>query len=119
MAEAEPGAGDIPIVLNGKELVLQPSLGACIAISAMAGGLNVAQQRCQQLDFGTICDVIAAGLGLNPTQARALPEAVYKTGLIDLHAKCIDFIGVVANGGQPLPEVEEEQEPAGDPPEPA
>lgn len=109
MAEAGPGAGDIPIELDGQELILVPSLNACIRISRMAGGLNSAIQRCAQLDFETICEVVAAGLDANPVQAKKIPDAVFKTGMIGLHAKCIEFIHVVANGGRP-PEPDEDQE---------
>ena len=36
-----PGDNDVPIELDGKELVLSPSLGACLAISKIAE-LNIA-----------------------------------------------------------------------------
>lgn len=108
MAEAEPGAGNIPIELDGKAHELVPSVQACIAISRIGGGLHAAVQRCLQLDFDTICQVVTAGLGLNPQQAKLVPEAVYKTGLVGLSAPCIDFINVVSNGGRPIEEDQEE-----------
>lgn len=116
---AEPGAGNIPIELDGKEMELVPSTGACIAISKIGGGLNAAVQRCLQLDMDTICQVIVAGLGLNPTQARQIPDAVYRTGLVALSAPCIDFINVVGNGGRPISYDEEEADEQADPPRPA
>ena len=103
MDKPEPGAGDIPILLDGKQQVLQPSLQACLTVSKLHGGLNAAVQRCAALDFETICAVITAGLGLNPTQARMIPEAVYRTGTIQLYGPCVDFIHVIANGGRPIP----------------
>jgi hypothetical protein len=117
MAEAEPGSGNIEFELDGESMVLVPTLQACIDISNIAGGLDAARVRCQQLDFDTICRVIIAGLTLNPRQAKMIPDAVYKTGLIQLHGVCIDFIHVVGNGGRPLPEEEPDEEP--DPPKPA
>lgn len=104
MAEAEQGAGNIRIILDDKEMELVPTLQACMTISRIGGGLNAAVQRCLALDFDTICQVITAGLSLNPTQAKMVPEAVFKSGTINLHADCIDFINVVANGGRPIPE---------------
>lgn len=109
--EAEPGSGNITITLDGKELELVPSLRACIDISNMAGGLNAAAQRCMALDFQTVCQIIIAGRSLNPVQAKKVGEAVYKTGVIALAQSCIDFINVVSNGGRPLPEGGEEEEP--------
>lgn len=117
MADAVQGEGDVAIMLDEKELFLTPSLGACMAISKLNGGLNAAVQRCLALDMDTICAVIIAGLGLNPTQAQKVPAAVYKTGLISLHGPCIDFISIVGNGGRPL--LDEEHEDAPDPMKPA
>lgn len=116
MAEAEPGSGNIIITLDGKEMELVPTLQACIAISKIAGGLNAAVQRCLQLDFDTVCQIVTAGLGLNPVQAKQIPDAVYKTGVIELSGQCIDFVNIVANGGRPL---EEEDQDEADPPKPA
>lgn len=119
MSDAAPGSGNIEIELVGQgTLTLIPTLDACIKISNMAGGLNSAVQRCLALDMGTICEVIAAGLNLNPTQAKKIPEAVFQTGLIGLHALCIDFIHIVANGGRP-PEPDGEDEQGPGPPNPA
>ncbi len=109
--EASPGAGDIQIELAGKTMTMVPSAQACMAISRLHGGLNAAVQRCAVMDFDTICAVIQAGLGLNPNQARMVPDAVYTAGTMFLSAACIDFIHVVANGGRPLPADAEDQEP--------
>jgi hypothetical protein len=117
VADGVPGEGNVAIMLDEKELFLTPSLGACMAISKLNGGLNAAVQRCLALDMDTIVAVIVAGLGLNPTQAAKVPAAVYKTGLIRLHGACIDFISIVGNGGRPLSDEEEEPDDL-DPPKP-
>lgn len=119
MAEALPGAGNVHFELDGKPMELVPSLQACIAISGIAGGLNAAIQRCLALDFETICAVITAGLNLNPTQAKNLREAVFRTGLIDLSGPCIEFVHVVSNGGRPVEDEEGGDEADQDPPPPA
>lgn len=109
MTDLTPGAGNVWIELDGKEHELVPTLQACMAISKIAGGLNAAVQRCLQLDFDTICAIIIAGLSLNPNQAKKVPEAVFKTGLIPLSGPCIDFINIIGNGGRPI-EDDEDQE---------
>jgi len=109
MTDPTPGAGNIPIELDGKQLQMVPTLAACLAISRIAGGLHAAVQRCAQLDMDTICAVIQAGLNLNPNQAKMLPGAAFNAGLMTLSAPCIDFINVVANGGRPI-ELDEEGE---------
>lgn len=116
MTEPMPGAGDIAVELDGKEMVLRPTLEACLAISKIAGGLNAAVQRCVALDIDTIVSIVIAGLGLNPNQAKKVPELVYKTGLIALSGPCIDFIHVVANGGRKIEDVED-QDNEPDPPQ--
>lgn len=117
--EAAPGAGNIPITLDGKEMELVPTLDACIRISAIGGGISAASQRCRQLDFDTVCQIVSAGLGLNPVQAKTVPPAVYKTGLIAIAEACIDFCHVVANGGRPPEEQEGQDDENPDPPQPA
>jgi hypothetical protein len=106
---SDPGAGDVPITLGDKSLILVPSLDACIKISRLAGGLSAAVQRCAALDFDTILAILMAGIGANPRMEKEIAELVFETGLIALHAKCIDFIHIVANGGRP-PQDEEDGE---------
>lgn len=118
MADAIPGEGNVEIELDGKPFTLSPTLQACIRISRIGGGLNAAVQRCLALDMDTICEIITAGVGFNPNQAKMVPEAVFKTGLILLSAPCIDFINIIGNGGRPIEDDEgESDEP--DPPNPA
>lgn len=100
-----PGAGDVEIVLveGGEERThrLVPSLGACMHLSRAAGGIAGAVDRVGRLDFDTIVEVVAVGLGVNPSQKEKLVQpAVYETGLIMLSAPCISFLHVVANGGR-------------------
>lgn len=116
MAAPEPGAGDVPITLDGEEFTLKPSLAACIGISSIAGGLSQAVARCHQLNFDTVCEVICHGL--NATSAankKEVQEKVYKTGLIAVSADAILFIRTIANGGQ-RPDDEGEGDEQGDRP---
>lgn len=110
----ETGAGDVRIELDGEEHFLIPSAGAIIEVNRMHGSINAAITRCAQFDFDTICKVIGAGLGLNPQRRKFLPEAVFKTGTIQLAGSCITFCHVLLNGGRPI----EEKEGEGDEPDP-
>lgn len=110
MAEAEIGAGDIPIELGGKEYALKPSLAACLAISRLGGtgGLNAVWQRLSAHDFDCIVAVVAAGLG---GHAKELPQLIWDAGVFEVAPKCIDFVRVVGNGGRPkAPEDEDKPE---------
>jgi hypothetical protein len=100
MADAAPNAGDIPITLGGEEHVLKPTLEACIGISNLKGGLTAAVARCHALDFDTICEIVALGLGATSgAQKKLIREGVYSAGLINVSTECILFIRTVANGG--------------------
>lgn len=115
MSERELNGGRIAIVLEGREVYLEPSLEACAEISGMAGGMNAAVQRCLALDFETICKVIGAGVTvdgkrLSPNmRSKELPRTIYEAGLIYCHGKAIEFIHIVANGGR-LPEEADESD---------
>lgn len=108
--------GKVEIMLDGRPVFLIPTVEACLAISRLDGGLNSAVRRCHALDFDTICDVVAAGIGANPIQRKdAIPKAVFQTGLFNIAASCIEFINVVANGGRPMDDDDKEDAKGSDP----
>lgn len=102
MANAEPGAGDVPITLAGEQLTLVPSLEACRTISKLAGdSLGQAIARCNRLDFDFLVEVIALGLSAtSPALKKQIQDKVYHTGVISVAADCILFIRTVMNGGR-------------------
>lgn len=108
----EYGAGDVPIMIDGQEKHLRPTLEACIAISKLNGGLAVAIQKCGQLDFDMICEIVAHGLGATSgPQRKLIAEAVFKGGVISVSAACIEFVRTIANAGQrPADDDEEDGE---------
>lgn len=109
----EPGAGDVPIVIDGKEHWMRPSLEACMAISKLAGGANRVIERCYALDFEMLVDVIAIGTGYTSMRERKLiAEGVYKQGTISIAGDCVLFVRIVNNGGHPPNDNEEAGEEA-------
>lgn len=97
-----PGQGDIEIILSGKTVILRPSLNACIGVSRLHRSAQITAQRVMDLEFDTITEVIALGLGQKVN--RPLQQSVYETGLTNLAANVIKFIGIVNNGGKPFEE---------------
>lgn len=119
MAKAEPNGGDVPIMLDGKEHMMVPSLQACRAISRLGGGggANAIVNRCRSLDFDTICEVIALGTGfISSKQREQIELAVYQQGTIAVQAACIEFVHIVNNGG--TRPVDDDEEGEGDRPDP-
>ena len=92
----------------GNEVTLKPTLGAAITLSGGTGGLSRLNQRVADLEFSAIRSVIVAGLG--GKGSKDLDELIFKAGLLSLSGACITFIHIVANGGRPLVDEEEEGE---------
>ena len=104
-------AGDVPITLAGETRILHPTLRAITMISNLYGGLNKARDALVQQEFAAACAVIRWGLNLNDNEAKRLPDKVFQTGLTsDLLVPLIRFLGILANGGKPLPDDPEEGE---------
>lgn len=111
MSDPEYGAGDVAIELDGKSLVMRPTMEACLRLSRTGtAGPRVLAEQCLALNLDTITAVIAAGLGKPDSEVQT---AVFRTGTINLFAKCIQFIHIVSNGGRPVSE--EEAQAATDP----
>lgn len=101
MSDPKPGAGTVPIMLDGKEHQLVPTLEACMAISKFAGGTMKAIERCYACDFEAICEIIALGTGyISGPQRKQIKEAVFKAGILSVAADCVLFIRSVNNGGK-------------------
>lgn len=120
MAGVVLGGGRVELELDGRQCSLVPSLEACDEISKMAGGLRGAHERCLALNFATIVGIVGVGIEvegnrLNPRQrADMLPKAVYEAGLIDIAAKCIEFIQIIGRGGKALGDDEDDDGEAGE-----
>jgi hypothetical protein len=112
VAAPSPGAGNVPIRLLDKDYELKPSLEACMSVNKLAGGLNAVIQKCANMDFETICDVICIGLSATSgPQQKEVQELVYRTGAINVAGDAIMFVRTVANGGVVPKDDDEEAEP--------
>lgn len=98
-------AGEVTITLAGEERVLKPTLRAMTMISSQMGGLAKARDALAAQDFQAVVTVIRWGLNMPDSEAKRLPEMVFETKLdVDLLVPLIRFIGILANGGKPLPD---------------
>jgi hypothetical protein len=102
---AKLSAGDVVITINGQERVLKPTLRALTVISSQYNGLFKAREMIVQQDFAACVFIIRHGLNLNDREAKTLPDEIYENGLtFDLLGPLIRFMGILANGGKPLPD---------------
>jgi hypothetical protein len=103
--KAMPGAGDVELSVSGEKVVLRPSLNAAIKLSTQPGGLSKMVERCTDLDFDAICDVLIIGGGM--TVGQETKEDIFKEGIINLVLPCVRFLNLLATGGKPADESEE------------
>jgi hypothetical protein len=98
-------AGDVTITLAGEQRVLHPTLRCITMLSNSYGGLAKVRDALAAQDFGAATVVIRWGLNLSDNEAKKLPEQVFATGLTaDLLVPLIRFVGILANGGKPMPD---------------
>jgi hypothetical protein len=106
-------AGDVVIELAGEPRTLHPTLRAIQMISAQYNGLARARDALAAQDFQAATTVVRWGLNLSDNEAKKLPDQIFATGLTsDLLVPLIRFIGILANGGKPLPDDPVEDESA-------
>lgn len=89
-------------------ITLKPTPAAMIAISRRFGNMTNAMQAVLNRDVDAIVNVVIQGAGLSQDKkAPARLEAqVFRTGLNDVAATALKFLGHLQNGGKPLREDE-------------
>lgn len=112
MPDMTLGAGDVPILLDGKEMVLRPSLKAAMAVSKLGqgSGFRAVIAKLEMYDFDTLVAIIGLVIG----QSKNLPEAIYTAsgrdeqgneahGVFYVTPIVMRFVHILMRGGQPLP----------------
>lgn len=98
-------AGDVVVTINGEERTLRPTLRALTMISSQYNGLAKARELLVAQDFGAVVFIIRHGANMNDREAKTLPDEIYENGLtLDLIVPLLRFVGVLANGGKPMPD---------------
>jgi hypothetical protein len=95
---------DVEITLKGQKEALRCTLKAAKAVNALAGGYQNALARLAAMDQEAYSTIVAAGLGKRPMDVE---QAVYDTGLPALAQPLSTFVMMLANGGKPLDDAEE------------
>ena len=85
--------------LDGETVELKATLEAAQVMSRTYGGMQKLYQGVTEMDIDAICVAIRAGLMLDGDEAKALPNKVFKTGMIKLMPDVGAFVLLVASGG--------------------
>jgi hypothetical protein len=99
--------GEIVVALDGKELVLKPTLNAIRAISRTYKGTGGALEALRTMDFDAVVNMIRIGANLSELDARRLDERVFAemgrddAAFGELLVKLMRFVGMLQNGGKP------------------
>jgi hypothetical protein len=100
----------VAIELDGDELHLIPSPDAIIFLSGKYDGFQPLLGALQRLNIQAAIDVVTSGLGVEGKAAKNVAGQVVSAGPIELMPKLVEFVMILANGGKPLKEQEEDGE---------
>lgn len=89
--------GWVNVELGDETLVLKPTLDALIKIERQFGGVRNAAERVQDLNLTILCQIIAAGAGLNKQEAKDLPEKVFEAGIVTCAGPASEFLATLLN----------------------
>ncbi len=87
---------DVKIDLNGKSIVLVPSLRAARSIDAL-GGVQEAVRQIGGMSLNAYVTIIA---GATNSQLSDIEEDVFRTGMARLAEPLSRFLSLIANGGK-------------------
>ena len=104
-------AGEMPIMFEGEERILKPSLRAMGAINRQFGGLRNARAKLVDEDVDAVAFILRHGLNLSDRDARDLPDRIYRNGVTgDFLVALIKYVAILGNGGKPLPDEPEDSD---------
>jgi len=98
--------GTTTVILGDDEYTLTPNLDAVRKIEGRFGGLRLALDGLGALSVDACAAVIIAGAGLNPKEAKQVPDAVFEAGVGEVTAQVVPFIVALLNPGQAKAEEE-------------
>lgn len=104
-------AGEVPVTLDGDDLILKPTLRAMTTINRQYGGLAKARAELVSENFDAVVFILRHGLNLSDRDARDLPDRVYRNGVTgELLVALIRYVAILGNGGKPLPDEPEDND---------
>jgi len=98
------------IELEGEEVTLTPSPDAIISLSAKYDGLGPLINALQRVNVQASVDVVVVGAGAKDKEAKTLANKVVREGVTKLMPQLLEFVFILANGGKPLKEADDDGE---------
>lgn len=89
--------GQVELQLGDETLTLQPTLAALHKIDRAFGSLREASERVANLSLDALVTIITAGAGLDAQAAKALPERVFRAGILNLVGPVSEYLLVLMN----------------------
>lgn len=103
--------GHVSIPLGEASATLVPSLGAAIALCREHGSFAALMDKVANYDLPACATVVHHGLSRFDDERGRTEAEVYEAGMVALAPHLLRFIGILANGGKPLPK--EDEKPTG------
>lgn len=101
---------NVELALGDKTYTLVPTYRALEQISQRFGGHVKAIESIRSLDVQAMVLVTKAGVPkLKDAEVKELPRLIYEAGVVKASVPLIQFLAVLANGGKPLPDGDEEE----------
>lgn len=89
--------GEVEIKLNGRDVVLRPTLEALLVVNSF-GGLVGAFEKLQRMDFNAYVTIVAAATGRKPSD---LQQDVFSSDWTEFVEPLCELIGNLGRGGRP------------------
>jgi len=108
-------AGRVDITCGDVTYTLEPTLKAMRNISRQFGNFDAALDAVRRRNFDALRYVIVQGASLEGRDAKRVDEHIFRTGLLEVAAPCVDYLAILQNGGRPLGDAaaDEDEENAG------
>jgi hypothetical protein len=103
-------SGQVTIMLEDEEIILEPSYRVMNLVSRQFGGLEPARGRLAAENIDAMAFVIRYGSGMNDREARDLGERIYNSGVSgELVVPLINYVVMLGNKGTSLADEGREQ----------
>lgn len=101
--------GQVEIDLGDEIITLKPTITAMQKIDRQFGSIREAVQQVSSLSFGAVAFVISAGSGMGQTEAKDLPDRLFRAGLMNVAPQLSEYLGMLLNPSGRNPDEQQEE----------